>query len=234
MAVRPDSDVQRLYEECQNNYDVGDDTAEWPNNLVSKRAVALSSGRLIREGDPFPPEPSPARVEELRALSAEVAAMMDGLSVCMGSESDDPWFPLWVAAGESEDVPQLTGDTAPWLVGDWWFGKTIFPGTTVAFLPVEGPDGLLEAMSEDEADDDEGETDFRAMAALDQLLAWLREDRFEQAGLLMIGDAEDLQDMPSEKYPEGTEIPGCVHPRAFVGQLSDGSLVGVFGYVVMT
>ena len=50
-----DLDLARLapLRECMDNYDIGDAKAEWPNNIISRKAVAYSSGVITREGTPI-------------------------------------------------------------------------------------------------------------------------------------------------------------------------------------
>ena len=57
---------------------------------------------------------------------------------------------------------------------------------------------------------------------------------YDLAFLLRIGDTRELWDLPREKWPEGTEVTGCVLPRLALGLTRGGSLVGLFGYSVQT
>ena len=47
----PDPDRLSLIRLCMDSFGVGDPGAEWPNNIISRKAVVYGSGAIARQGD---------------------------------------------------------------------------------------------------------------------------------------------------------------------------------------
>jgi hypothetical protein len=222
----PDPERLAVIRECMEHYDVGDPSAEWPNNLISRRAVVYASGHIAREGDPVRNAVDPDELALCRRLSAEVAGLMAGFSVGMGSESGDEFRGFFIAGSVAAPAP--TGIDEALIRSR--FGGTIFPPATITVEPLaEGTDWWAAV----EQDGSESEADYfvpwRAM------IRWFGErPEFVSTAFVQIGDRGALWDLPREQWPEGTEITGCVLPRLAVGLTHGGSLVGLFGHTVQT
>lgn len=222
----PDVDRLTVIHECMEHYDVGAPDAEWPNNIISRRAVVYGNGVIARRDDPVRHAVDPDELALCRRLSEEAAGVMAGVDVGMGSESGDPFRGFFVAANVDEPVP--TAITEELIRAK--FGGTIFPPVTIT---VEALDESGVWWSEVESDGSESGLEYylpwRAM------IRWFR-DRFEfvDTSFVRIGHNLDLWKLPRESWPDGTEITGCVLPRLALGLTRGGSLVGLFGYSVMT
>jgi hypothetical protein len=222
----PDPDRLAVIRECMEHYDVGRLDAEWPNNIISRRAVVYGSGAIARLGAPVRHAVDPEELALCRRLAAEAAAVMSGADVGMGSESGDPFRGFFIASNVDEPPPVSINEQ---LIRSK-FGDTIFPQATITVEP------LSEAgvwWSEVEYDGSESEanyfTPWRAM------IRWFRGRReFVDSAFVRIGDTRALWALPREGWPEGTEITGCVLPRLALGLTRAGSLAGLFGFCVQT
>ena len=210
--------------ECMENYGVGAAGAEWPHNCISTRAVAYSCGALGRAGDAIPHEHDPAELAFCRRLSAEAAGVMEGVELGMGSESESPLDPFFVAAKLGAVVPgAITEDLIRAA-----FGGTIHPDASVVVEPLEERGAWWQAVRDDSQDDGYAREDEEAAAEADTTLGrwrgmirWFREHgELSGAAFVMIG-----HDDPGV---------GCVFPRLALGLTRAGSLVGLCGHVVQT
>jgi hypothetical protein len=222
----PDMDRLAVIRECMEHYEVGDPEAEWPNNIISRRAVAYGSGVIARRGEPVQHAVDSDQLALCRQLSAEVAQVMSGVPVGMGSESEDTFRAFFIAANVDEsDRSAITEGLIRAK-----FGGTLFPPVTITV------EALVESgvwWSEVEYDGSESEPGYfdpwRAM------IRWFRgRPEFVDTCFARIGHNRDLWDLPRELWPEGTEITGCVLPRLALGLTHGGSLVGLFGCCVKT
>lgn len=222
----PDPERLAAIRECMEHYDVGDPGAEWPNNLISRWAVVYASGHIASDGDPVRHAVDPDELALCRRLSAEVAGLMAGVSVGMGSESGDEFRGFFIAGSVGEPAPTVIDEA---LIRSR-FGGTIFPPATITVEPLaEGTDWWAAVQQ----DGSESEADYfvpwRAM------IRWFRErPEFVSTAFVQIGERGALWDLPREEWPEGTEITGCVLPRLAVGLTRGGSLIGLFGHTVQT
>lgn len=222
----PDPERLAVIRECMEHYDVGEPEAEWPNNLVSRRAVVYGSGRIAREGDSVRHAVDPDELALCRRLAAEVAGLMAGVSVGMGSEADDEFLGFFIAGSAGEPAPSGIDEA---LIRSR-FGGTIFPPATVSVEPLAEGTGWWAEVEEDGAESEaEYFVPWRAM------VRWFRErPEFLSTAFVRIGDRVALWDLPREQWPAGTEITGCVLPRLALGLTHGGSLVGLFGHSVQT
>jgi hypothetical protein len=222
----PDPDRFAVIRECTEHYAVGDPEAEWPNNIVSRRAVVYGSGAIARRGEPIRHAVDPDEFALCQRLADEAVEAMAELPVGMGSESGDKFRGFLIAANIDEPTPTtITGELIRAK-----FGGTLFPPDTITVEP------LAEAgvwWSEVECDGAESEPDYflrwRAM------IRWFRgRAEFVDSTFVRIGDSQALWDVPHEQWPQGTELTGCVLPRLALGLTHGGSLVGIFGHCVQT
>lgn len=220
----PDADRLGVLRECMEHYAIGDPEAEWPNNIISRRAVVYGSGRIARRGEPVRHAVDPEELALCRRLSAEAAAVMAGVPVGMGSQSGDAFRAFYVTANVDDPAP--TAITEALIRAR--FGGTLFPPVTITVEPlVESGVWWSEVESDGSASGPEYFVPWRAM------IRWFR-GRPELVGtcFVRIGHDRDLWDLPRESWPEGTELTGCVLPRLALGLTRGGSLVGLFGYSV--
>ena len=222
----PDPDRLAVIHECMEHYNVGDPNAEWPNNLISRRAVVYGSGLISRAGDPVRHAVDPDELALCRRLAAEAAGIMFGVAVGMGSEAGDGFRGFFIAGTAGETAPSAIDES---LIRSR-FGGTIFPLATITVEPL-AESGVW--WSEVEDDGAESEADYfvpwRAM------IQWFNgRPEFVSSAFVRIGDREALWNSPHEEWPKGTDITGCVLPRLAVGLTRGGSLVGLFGHSVQT
>ena len=126
-----DSDRLAVISECMESCGVGDPEAEWPNNIISRRAVVYGSGVIGWPGTPIRHTVAPDELALCRRLAAEAVAQMDGISVGMGSESSDPFRSFFIAANGS---PSPAGINETLIRSR--FGGTLFPPVTVTVEPL--------------------------------------------------------------------------------------------------
>ena len=221
----PDPERFAVIRECTENYGVGDADAEWPNNILSRRAVAYGSGVITRQGEAVRHSVDPDELALCRRLAAEVEQLMAGVDVGMGSESSDPFRGFFIAA--NQDEPTLTAITPDLIRAR--FGGTIFPPATVVVEPLVEAGTWWEIVAAESGDEDAYLRPWQAM------IRWFRERlEFVDTAFVQIGEATALWQVPEEQYPPDTEVAGCVLPRLALGLTRGGSLVGLFGYSVQT
>jgi hypothetical protein len=225
-----EQDPERLavLAECMENYDVGEPGAEWPNNMISRRAVVYGSGRIAPAGDVVSHAVNTDELDRCRRLSQEAAALMDGVNVDMGSESADPFQPFFIAANVDETVPTRIDES---LIRAK-FGDTIFPLATITVEPLEEQGTWW---SELVTCGDEGEELEQYLAPWRTMMSWFhQQSELAQPVFVRIGDTESLWQIPKQDYPAGTEVTPCVLPRLVLALTRNGSLVGLFGFSVQT
>src|SRR5262245_66498487 len=82
----PDEEKFATIRACVDNYDVGDPEAEWPNNILSRRAVVYGSGVIARRGAPVRHAVDPDELALSRRLAEEADGIMAGVGVGLGGE----------------------------------------------------------------------------------------------------------------------------------------------------
>src|SRR5262249_14814389 len=108
------------------------------------------------------------------------------------------------------------------------FGRTLFPPVTMTVEPFAENTVWWGEVAFDGADPDYF-TPWQAMSA------WFkRQSAFTATAFVRIGDENDLLRLPSASGPRGTAMTGSVLPRLALGLTHNGSLAGLFGYVVQT
>jgi hypothetical protein len=222
----PDPDRLACLGECLDLHGLGPAEAEWPNNMISRRAIVYGSGAIARQGSPIRHAVDPDELALCRRLAAEAAALMAGVDVGMGSESSDEFREFFIAANADEPAP---GRIDEGLIRSR-FGGTLFPPSTITVEPMAEAGVWWSEVEEDGADSEADYLDpWRTM------IGWFRDrSEFVNSAFVRIGDREALWEVPKKEFPEGTETTPCVLPRLALGLTRGGSLVGLFGISVQT
>ena len=229
-----DLDLARLapLRECMDNYDIGDPNAEWPNNIISRKAVVYSSGVITREGTPIRHNVAPEEFALCRTLASEVSALMSGVRVGMGSEADDTFFEFFIVANVDDSIPAKIDEA---LIRSK-FGDTIFPYATITVEPLEEAGVWWSKLLYDASDLDLAEQEAH-LRPWRRMLQWFhKQPELKDAAFVRIGEYELLSgiDFASCDDLPGTELAGSVLPRLAIGLTRCGSIVGLFGYSVQT
>ena len=212
--------------ECMENYDVGAPDVEWPNNIISRHAVVYGSGVIARRDVGVRHAVDPDELALCRDLAAEIAGVMSGVDVGMGSQSGDAFCEFFIASNVNEASPAQIDEH---LIRAR-FGGTIFPPATITVEPLrEAGVWWSEVQYDGSESDEEYFIPWRAM------MKWFRERAdFVDSAFVRIGDGRSLRQIPEEQRPKGTEMTGCVLPRLALGLTRGGSLTGLFGFSVQT
>jgi len=227
-----DTDPDRFaaLKECTESYDVGTPEAEWPNNVLSRRTVAYSSGVIAREGDEVIHNIDPDELDRCKSLANEAREAIGDIDVGMGSEAGDEFFPFFICNDANADCPQSITEE---MIRER-FGGTIFPPATITTEPLQ-ESGVWWNEVTDWVADSEGDDKDAYLGAWRRLIDWFKtQPDLSGATFVRIGDREALWDAESGDMPEGTEVTGCVLPRMAVALTRAGSIVGIFGYTVQT
>jgi hypothetical protein len=207
-------DTHRLAAIAGAMYDYGSEKADkdWPHNCLSIRTVAYSCGAICRAGDVLEHNHDPAELERCSCLSAEIAQLMSGMELGMGSEGGSCFHPFFVAANAGATVP---GALDPDFIRKA-FGGTIYPPAQIVVEPLEErgrwwQDVLLDSTGAE-----------AALARWRGMMRWFDEQpNFCASAFVMIGE-----------NPLGGDNHGCVFPRLALGLTEAGSLVGTGDCVV--
>jgi len=213
-----------MIKECMNT--VGMDhvapNSEWPWNVISKRAVAYSCGKIAREGEKVEHNHDPGELELCKTLAEEAAKVMAGTEIGMGSEAalgTGTLLPFFVVANFGKKPPErISGN----IIREA-FGGTIYPPTKIWIEPLLEAGAWWSQVLEYYRCY-EGEEKESYLRPWRNMMKWFRSRKeFMSAGFVMIG--ED---------PLGGENGGCVFPRLALGFTHAGSLAGIASYVVHT
>jgi hypothetical protein len=214
--------------ECTEHYDVGSADAEWPNNIISQKAVVYGSGVIARQDDPVEHRVDADELSLCKQLAAEVCKIMEGSNVDMGSESADSFREFFIVANVDDPRPETIDEN---LIRSKFRG-TLFPLVSITVEPLEE---LGTWWSEVTDSGYEGEEQEDYLQPWRSMIQWFHSTpELMSPVFVRIGDAPALWNVPKDQYPEGTEITGAVLPRLAVGLSRNGSLVGIFGYSVQT
>lgn len=235
----PDDARLAVLKDCVDNYGVGDENAQWPNNILSRQTVVYSNGTIARAGDDVSFAVDSDELDLCVRLANEAAALMEGEEVGMGSESGAGFSAFWICANGEEKAEHISENLIRAR-----FGSTIFPPASIEIGPISeetDPFGLVfEGIAEmqEEAQEDGPEEAARYDESLEKwktLVRWFAsQPDFQDRAWVAIGDEAELQEVPEEQYPPGTEMTPCVLPRLMLGLTHGGSLCGLFGFVVQT
>ena len=221
-----DKDKLDAIRECTENYDVGQGNAEWPNNIISRQIVVYESGLIARKGEKVRHAVDPDELGICRRRAKEIAKLMKGVDVGMGSESGDPFREFYIAV--NVDEPAAAKITEKLIRAK--FAGTIFPPATITVEPMRER-GVWWA----EVRQDGSESARSYFDPWKKMIHWFQKcpDLVDSA-FVRIGDYRALSNLDSDKYPKGTVNVGCVLPRLALGLTKQASLVGLFGYSVQT
>jgi hypothetical protein len=226
LHVQIDPNRLAVIGECMNNYNVGDADAEWPNTIMSRRAVVYSDGTIARSADSVSHAVDAAELALCERLSDEVAQLMAGISVGMGSESDDVFRNFFIVALPGSAKPSVIDEA---LIRER-FGGTLFPLVTITVEPFAENTVWWEEVALDGV-----ESEASYFMPWQAMSAWFRQQSaFTATAFVRIGDKRELSGLPKASWPRGTVITGCVVPRLALGLTPNGSLAGLFGHVVQT
>lgn len=125
--------------ECMENYGIGSPDAEWPNNIISRKAVVYGSGVIAREGAPVRHNVSSEELALCKRLAGEACALMAGVTVGMGSEAGDSFHEFFIAANADDPIPDEIDEALIWSK----FGGTIFPPSDRRSRAAEGSRGVV-------------------------------------------------------------------------------------------
>ncbi|MEL7086415.1 MAG: hypothetical protein AAGM36_18185 [Cyanobacteria bacterium J06597_1] len=132
-SFNPSPELFEIIAECTEHYYVGSPDAEWPNNIISRKAIVYESGVIAREGDIVSHNVDPNEVDLCRQLSVEVRQVIGDVEVGMGSEATTFFSPFSICSPCNTDTPTaITSD----LIRER-FGGTIFPLATITVEPLE-------------------------------------------------------------------------------------------------
>jgi hypothetical protein len=225
--IGPDDERRSVIAECMEAYGVGIPSADWPNNIISQRAVVYGSGRVAREGEAVRHAVDPDELGLCRRLADEAAAVTEGTEVGMGSESQDPFRPFFVVANADEPPVARIDETLIRRL----FGGTIFPPATITVEPLAESGVWWSEVLAYLGDS----PDPSALRPWRQLIAHFRgRPDYVDSAFVRIGDYGALNELEAAQMPKGTEVVGCVLPRIAIGLTRRGSVAGVFGYTVQT
>ena len=227
VELKPDPARLEVIHECMENYDVGDANAEWPNNVISRHAVVYRDGTIARRDDAVSHAVDADELALCEKLSGEVAEIMKGVIIGMGSESTDTFNGFFIAAPAGSIPPPRIDEP---LIRSR-FGGTLFPPVTITVEPFseDAPWWKEDILFHGEE-----------VIEPEQLIPWRsmnrwfnRQSAFVDRAFVRIGD-DDLCLSDEDRWPKGTELTGSALPRLALGLTHNGSLAGLFGYVVYT
>lgn len=225
--------------QCMDNYTVGDDESEWPNNVLSRQTVVYDSGVIARRGTSVVHRVDPDELALCQRLAGSAAEIMQGVSVGMKSEADDPFHPFFQVGNVSDnDTPGVAPAVVDSALVRRLFGGTICPADAIYVEPLrEG--GFFWAEIGHDADDDDEESE-NVLDAWRRLIRFFTESKdLVHPSFACIGFGEysppkaDSTAVDSESIP-GFEMHGSCLPRLPFAFTKAGSLVGLFGHVVWT
>lgn len=194
------------------NHDVGDPDEDWPHNVISTGTVAYSCGALYRPGDIKPVHKHlPAELKLCEKLANEAASFMQGIPLGMGSESNDKLLPFFVTASEGMEIPEEITEGVVRRA----FGGSIHPNAQLVIEPLTEGTSWWQSVSSHCEDHPQWLEKWK------RTMQWF-QDREELIGpvFIQIGGRDN------------PDLPGTVFPRLILAQTEEGSLVGLYGFVV--
>lgn len=227
MNIKLELDPEKLaiLSECIQNYDVGSDQDEWPNNILSRFTQVYNDGTITKH---------PTRLNHIidenelalcQKLSTQIAKIMANVEVGMGSNSGDYFQAFYIAYANG-----LSNKTISAELIQHAFANTIFPLATITVEPF-----TTNTIWWNEVEQDGEGSPESYFEPWQNMRAWFTQQQdFIDSAFIRIGDATLLEQIDDKNYPKGTVITGCVLPRLALGLTANGSLIGLFGYVVQT
>ncbi len=118
--------LKDVLKDCIDDYGVAEDeSAEWPNNILSRRTVIYGNGTIARASDAITFAVDSDELDSCIRLANEAATIMEGEEVGLASESSAGFSAFWICSNGDEKPAQI--DEA--LIRAR-FGNTIFPRTS--------------------------------------------------------------------------------------------------------
>src|SRR6266508_1720971 len=127
-----DPDKLEIIQDCMDNYDVGCPEAEWPNNIVSRKAVVYQSGVIAHRDSPVRHMVDSAELALCQSLAETIENLMVGVEVGMGSEASTQFRRFYVVANTDEPKQSIIDEK---LIRSK-SGETIFPPATITIEPL--------------------------------------------------------------------------------------------------
>jgi hypothetical protein len=192
---------------------------EWPGQYLSTRTVVYSCGILARDGDAVLHDHDPEELKRCRQLAAEAAAIMKGVLIGLGDESDHGLSPFYITAN--------VGDPAPKKLTEAVFRKalrgTVYPDAVLTIEPFKKTSDWWKRVSALHPDYEVVPEDFpnepERVAKWKRLFEWFVSH----------------PDLHSPVYIGfKSQAFAAVHPRLFLALTTSGSLVGLATCVVWT
>jgi hypothetical protein len=228
----PDTAKLQVLAECMDNYGIGDESAEWPNNIISRRAVVYGNGQIARRGEPVIFATDPDELALCEQLAQDAKSIAGEMEVGMGSESGDPFYAFFIAGDEATARPEAIDEA---LIRAR-FGGTIFPSATILVEPLrESGVWWNEVDRGDEGQAEDGVDYQEELRPWRVLIAWFNgRAEFVDTAFVCIGDYNALMELGEDDLPPGTEMTASVLPRLMLGLTRGGNVCGLFGWVVQT
>jgi hypothetical protein len=221
-----DPERRKVFQGCMESYGLGDADPEWPWNVISRKAVFYSCGRIAREGAPVEHRHDPNEISLCRNLAGAATRTMQGCDIGMGSESSNPFRPFFVVANLQATVPATVSET---IIRES-FGGTIYPGAQITIEPLAEGGNWWDRVRRDCVDNEDCADEFfraegeKQLARWSQMVQWFQScKKLQRCAFVMIGQDEPRQQKRGSEFP-----------RIALGITDAGSLVGIGGWVVYT
>lgn len=215
----------QILSECMQNYDVGSAQDEWPNNILSQQTIVYNDGTISKRNNPLDHTINNNELKLCQKLSLEITNLMQNTEVGMGSNSGDYFKNFYIVQSQATSTRYIT----PELILDY-FANTIFPLATITTEPLATNTTWWQEV---EQDGEESSPDY--FHTWHKMMQWFTSQKdFIDCACVRIGDSTLLEQINSDNYPKGTIITGCVLPRLIIGLTKNGSLCGLFGFVVQS
>ena len=98
----------KILSECMQNYDVGADTDEWPNNIISRFTSVYNDGSISKHNIPLQHEIDSDELKLCQKLSAEITNIMANVEVGMGSNSGDYFQDFYIMHSHNSASQKIT------------------------------------------------------------------------------------------------------------------------------
>lgn len=211
--------------ECMQNYDVGSIQDEWPNNILSTQTIVYNDGTISKQNKQLQHTIRSDELALCQSLSLEIAHLMQNIEVGMGSNSGDYFQDFYIVQSLTTSIERIK----PELIRNS-FADTIFPLATITVEPLTTHTIWWQEV---EQDGEESSPDY--FQPWHNMMSWFKaQNDFIDCAFIRIGDANLLEKISNDHYPHGTIITGCVLPRLAIGLTKNGSLCGLFGFVVQS
>ncbi|PWU10818.1 MAG: hypothetical protein C5B47_01650 [Verrucomicrobia bacterium] len=229
---KPVSDrLEKLIQQCMDNFDVGDPAAEWPNNILSRHTTIYSNGVIGQRGEAVQLEVDRRELALCRRLAVQAEKLMAGIEIGMGSESSDEFCGFF--------MPVVIGELPPKTIDEKLirsrFGGNIFPHATITVEPLAEQESWWDEVAADLDFETKREKE-NYLRPWRKMIRWFQLcPQFVSRAFIRIGSDENMWDVwETKELPEGSELTPSTFPRMALGLTKNGSLVGLFSICVNT